>query len=125
MDESILETVYSTAEDLHKAGLITDEVLERFGELGRMQQEVEDIHASALDHIHVDMVQTYMAEQQAEIERLTREEHAYRMEIGALKCALQEFVTSYDYWLSRRREDGKPLIDLGENARALLQGGKC
>jgi hypothetical protein len=68
---------------------------------------------------------TLASHQQADIDRLTREENAYRMEIGALKCALQEFVTSYDYWLSRRREDGKPLIDLGENARALLQGGKC
>jgi hypothetical protein len=37
-DKTILETVYSTAEDLHKAGLITDEVLARFVELGRMQQ---------------------------------------------------------------------------------------
>ena len=121
MDKTIVETVYSTTEVLHEVGLISEEVWARVGELGRMQQEVEDIHASVLDHIHVDMVQTYMAEQQADIERLTREEHAYRMEIGGLKCALQEFVTAYDDWLGR--QDGRPLIDLGENARALLRGG--
>jgi uncharacterized protein YoxC len=71
-DKSILETVYSTTEVLHEVGLISEEVWAQVGELSRMQQEVEDIHASVLDHIHVDMVQTYMQEQQTEIEQLKR-----------------------------------------------------
>jgi hypothetical protein len=72
-DKTIIETVYSTTEVLHEVGLISEEVWARVGELSRMQQEVEDIHASVLDHIHVDMVQTYMQEQQTEIERLKAE----------------------------------------------------
>jgi uncharacterized small protein (DUF1192 family) len=72
-DKTIIETVYSTTEVLHEVGLISEEVWARVGELSRMQQEVEDIHASVLDHIHVDMVQTYMKEQQTEIERLKAE----------------------------------------------------
>ena len=43
-------------------------------------------------------------------------------DIERLTVELQVFVTAYDDWLGR--QTGKPSIDLAENARRLLQGGK-
>jgi hypothetical protein len=37
-DKTILDVVYSTAEDLHKAGLITDEVLRQFEVITKSQK---------------------------------------------------------------------------------------
>ena len=74
-DKTILETVYSTAEDLHKAGFITDELLQMFEVITKSQSaEIEQLRRE-LDQSQklLSRLSERLPKKDAEIERLQAE----------------------------------------------------